>query len=788
MDLRAALGPMLGAGLLELAAVRLGSYGWFSLATPYYLVLLLRGDALAALTLCSAASLARALGFSAGTTPRRAREVLAEVVPLALTATAWAVLSRYAQGWLLTLSCVQIYLVAAWFIPRALARQVLSGDESEMLIQVYDRLAPIHLATSCAGLLLAHYRGDPLWLLLAAPGLLVLRPAVNAALSRADRWQQQRLKRSLSRAEQARDTAREATARVQEELTRKVDQVALLEGLARSLAQNPDPFQTVVNLLEVARQLVPAQTQAFFGPEGNQLLPLRYFSPQAERLASARLLAVREPVVEQAWRTGEVAHTLPDPRPQERLLPGEVAVAIPFGPLGVLYVGDALRTSYEPEEVESLRTLAAQGAPLLQSAHYFRRLDQSLSQHAQANEHLQVWAQGLGRVLEGAQLLTSHLDEDELNGRLRSSVATLAPHDFYWLVPRDRCRTDAEGDAGRMLEVARHVLDSGQPLLFEDLQGTRFAPPSGQVRSLLAVPLAHPEGIFAVLLVGDAAPGRYGRQQQDLLAVLAYLAGSALQNAMTHRQVTEAYQQLRDSQAQLVQSSKLAAVGQLAAGVAHELNTPLGAIEISVESALANLEKNNVPRAQLRLERAGIGLAKAKTIVNKLLFYSREGKRERQPFDLNRVVQDTLDLLSHHMKLDAIEVTFSAGELPQLEGNQSEVQQVVMNLLINARDAVKEPGAQGRVVKVVTAAENGAVRLDVQDTGPGLAPELQARIFEPFFTTKEVGKGTGLGLSLSREIVARHEGSLMVTSTPGQGACFSMLLPLDDSPVTLRPV
>ncbi len=765
---------------MEPAAVPLGRFGWFSLAAPFYLAMFLHPaiDFRAPAALATVTVLLRALLERRG-----AREALAQLAPLLLAgASVWLLESQLAARWLVAISGVQVYVLAAWGLPRLLAPQVLAGEDLSTVLQIQDRVAPIHIAVACSGLLLGFYPGDTLWLVLACPGLLVLRPAVHSALARAETQRQQHLKRSLARAEHARDEARLETARAQEELTRKVDQVALLEDLARSLAHNPDPFQTLARILEVARQLVPCQTVAFFGQEGDQLLPLRFSGPHSERLASARLLAIREPVVEQAWRTGELAFALPDGRGPERLLQGELAIALPFGQLGVLYVGDASRARYEPEEIERLRTLAAQGTPSLQSARYFMRLEQSLTQHAQANEHLQRWAEGLDRILAGARALTSRLDIDELNGLLRANVQAIVPHDFYWLVPRDRCSAaSAEGDARPLLEAASSVLESAQPLLFEDLQGSRFEVPSGQVRSLLAVPLAYPDGIFAVLLVGAAGAGQYSRHHLDLLGVLAYLAGSALQNAHTHQEVIAAYEQLRDSQAQLVQSSKMAAVGQLAAGVAHELNTPLGAIALSVESAAENLQRNKPDRAMVRLERASVGLDKAKTIVNKLLFYSREGRRERQPFDLNKVVDDTLDLLSHHLKLDGVAVTFQRAELPSLLGNQNEVQQVIMNLLLNARDAVKEPEARSRAVEVQTRREPGAVALEVRDGGPGLSPELQARIFEPFFTTKPVGKGTGLGLSVSREIVDRHEGSLAVVSSPGEGARFVIRLPLPDS-------
>lgn len=226
------------------------------------------------------------------------------------------------------------------------------------------------------------------------------------------------------------------------------------------------------------------------------------------------------------------------------------------------------------------------------------------------------------------------------------------------------------------------------------------------------------------------------------------------------------------TQATLHQNSKMAAIGQLAAGVAHELNTPLGAIAMGLGLARQNLTKNPDKAAE-RLETARKSVEQMKGIIRKLLDYSRATDGEHHLLRLEEVVQNAIQLVSHSFEMES--VVLDAPDLSGetwIRGNAGELQQVFINLLVNARLAVR-----GRPDGRVRVSWEGR-KVVVEDNGPGIPEEDQERIFEPFFTTREVGEGVGLGLSISREIATAHGGTLRAQrSSELGGASFEFAVP-----------
>ena len=225
---------------------------------------------------------------------------------------------------------------------------------------------------------------------------------------------------------------------------------------------------------------------------------------------------------------------------------------------------------------------------------------------------------------------------------------------------------------------------------------------------------------------------------------------------------------------QLQQREKLSSIGLLAAGVAHEINTPLTGVS-SYTQMLLGMFADHDPKHKL-LEKIHRQTDRATGIVNNLLNFSRTGGvTEFEDVDLNHVLEDTLQLLEPQMRHSRIEVArdFDAA-LPRAYGNAGKLQQVFTNLLLNARDAMPDGGH----VKLSTrAAEDGSVSVLVADDGIGIAPENVARIYDPFFTTKGVGRGTGLGLAITYGIVQEHSGHITVESAPGRGTAFRITLP-----------
>lgn len=266
----------------------------------------------------------------------------------------------------------------------------------------------------------------------------------------------------------------------------------------------------------------------------------------------------------------------------------------------------------------------------------------------------------------------------------------------------------------------------------------------------------------------------------ELLRLFSSQFACLLEGAELNAQLRHALEQLKQSQAQLVQSSKMAAIGQLAAGVAHELNTPLGAISIAIELAVDTVE-THPERASRRLGKALESVEQMQTIISKLLFYSRDSRGIRAQVELNKVLQDSYELVAHTMKLNGVEVEVSPGPEVVIDANANELQQVFSNLLINAKDACSLPGTQRKRIEMWLERQNGKALVHVRDYGAGMDDATRTRIFEPFFTTKPIGEGTGLGLSTSMELIQQHGGELACQSQPGQGTHFTVALPLEPS-------
>ena len=290
-------------------------------------------------------------------------------------------------------------------------------------------------------------------------------------------------------------------------------------------------------------------------------------------------------------------------------------------------------------------------------------------------------------------------------------------------------------------------------------------------------------------------------------------------------ELRKAYDDLKNAQAQLVQTGKLASIGELAAGVAHELNQPLMVIRATAQYTLRKQRKNSLDAAAL-LEDLDViekNTKRMMNIINHLRTFSRQTTGEFAPVDVNRIIQDSFTMLGQQLRLRNIEIKMELSPgLPKVRGDTTQLEQVFLNLLTNARDAIGlriadfglrngENGKtidEGRLTKdeggarieIVTRAINGGeqpeignlqpatrnaqpatryVEITVTDNGCGIPADKVDRIFDPFFTTKEVGKGTGLGLSISYGIIKDHGGEIEVAETGAEGTTFRITLPVE---------
>jgi signal transduction histidine kinase len=242
--------------------------------------------------------------------------------------------------------------------------------------------------------------------------------------------------------------------------------------------------------------------------------------------------------------------------------------------------------------------------------------------------------------------------------------------------------------------------------------------------------------------------------------------------------------QLHAAQQKLQHNDRLASLGQLAASVAHEINNPISGV-LNLSMLMQRIVKDDgipagrTPEIRRYLTQITNETTRVGRIVSDLLSFSRRGTPHRSAADLNRLIRTTCSLVDHKLKLANVALELDLGaDLPQVLCDGGQIQQVVLNLVLNASESMQPHGA-GTVTVATKRGEDGkSVRMLVRDTGEGIAPEALPRIFDPFFTTKPEGKGVGLGLAVSYGIVQAHGGEIEVKSEPGKGTEFTVILPL----------
>lgn len=250
----------------------------------------------------------------------------------------------------------------------------------------------------------------------------------------------------------------------------------------------------------------------------------------------------------------------------------------------------------------------------------------------------------------------------------------------------------------------------------------------------------------------------------------------------TTAEVQRREQELREKQEQLVQAGKLATLGELTTGVAHELNNPLNNIGLFIGNVidLIELGKSDPQRILHELHSAMQQVHKATEIISHLRTFGRAASVSREPIAINQVISRSLALMHEQLRLRQIKVQLHFPDKDVIVlGNAIQLEQVFINLLTNARDAMTE--VTHKAITISCTPQVNMVEISVRDTGPGIPVEWQQRIFDPFFTTKDVGAGTGLGLSITYGIIKEHQGTITVENAPDAGALFRIQLPLNRS-------
>jgi two-component system NtrC family sensor kinase len=297
---------------------------------------------------------------------------------------------------------------------------------------------------------------------------------------------------------------------------------------------------------------------------------------------------------------------------------------------------------------------------------------------------------------------------------------------------------------------------------------------------LLARPIASDE-IQTIVRRGSTWRGTLTRSRRDGTTFPVSAAVTALMD--DHGRPTHVVSVERDIseekrlKEQLIHTERLSAVGDLIAGVAHELNNPLQSVMGFTELLLRAEER---PEVRHDLERVQVDADRAAKIVRNLLAFVRRSVLEKSMIDLSEIVRSTIAVRAFEVQATGICLREEyAADLPMILGSREEIRQVILNLVSNAEHALRGVDGPG-LIRVRTGHAGSIVFAEVADNGPGVAPDLAGRIFEPFFTTKDIGQGTGLGLSIGMGLANAHGGSLTLVKTD-RGACFRLELPLADT-------
>jgi signal transduction histidine kinase/HAMP domain-containing protein len=314
---------------------------------------------------------------------------------------------------------------------------------------------------------------------------------------------------------------------------------------------------------------------------------------------------------------------------------------------------------------------------------------------------------------------------------------------------------------------------NGLPVIFNNpADYGRFDPISSdalQENSLLVTWLFRKEKILGAIRVSDGKGG-FTDEDAKLLTILANHMAVAMENAYLYKSLQDQMVELRETQEQLIQSAKLAAIGELASNVAHEINNPLTSI-IGFTELIK--DENDLAVIHSRLDIIEKESMRARDIVRELLHFARKRPLRLEEVDINQTLDDVILLIEAQAKLNNVRVSKEYGELPKSMGDPNQLKQVFLNLINNAVSAMPEGGT----LSLRTSQQGEYIFIRFKDTGHGIRPEVISRIFEPFFSTKK-DKGTGLGLSISYRIIQDHGGRIDVESVEGQGSTFTIRIPI----------
>ncbi|MFQ5875326.1 MAG: GAF domain-containing protein, partial [Dehalococcoidia bacterium] len=448
--------------------------------------------------------------------------------------------------------------------------------------------------------------------------------------------------------------------------------------------------------------------------------------------------------------------------------------------LGVMDVISHRPRQFAPRDVELLTSIGDQLGVAIENARLFEETRRKLQES--------------DVLFQVGKALTSVLDlEKLLQLIINSAVETIGPAERGVIHLLDEASGELHPKAlagialGALREtkmrigegIAGLAIEEGETINVPDVNADpRFLRLGGpqEFKSLLVAPLLIGERRIGSISVESGKVDAFGPDDERLLTTLASQAAIAIENARLFDDLNKAYKELATTQARLFQSAKLSAIGELAAGVAHEINNPLTTIIGDAQLLLREMKPGQPGyESATAIERAGW---RASKVVRNLLSFSRREEYDFAPTDINDTIESALSLIAYQIERANIRIDKELpSDLPLVLASAHHLEEVWINLLLNARDAIPK-GQEGEIhIASRLDEQNRSVQVLVSDNGCGIPPEHLGKIFEPFFTTKDPGKGTGLGLYISYNIIEQHHGSIQVESEVGEGTTFTVTLP-----------
>lgn len=334
-----------------------------------------------------------------------------------------------------------------------------------------------------------------------------------------------------------------------------------------------------------------------------------------------------------------------------------------------------------------------------------------------------------------------------------------------------------ESRVGREDIIKLYFSSNRRPLIINDIDGLNSLPTGllmkgeGPLRNMLLGWVRLKGEIIGVIRLANKKTGNFAEEEARLIGIISNNISVAIENAKLYEDLKAQMKELKETQEQLVQAAKLAAIGELASNVAHEINNPLTSIMGYAELIKEETDLGNIMSDIDVIERESM---RARDIVQQLLEFARRRPLEIKEIDINSLMRDAVSLVSIQLKDERIQIMEHYSKLPMIMGDPNQLKQVFLNLINNAIHAISENGGD---ISISSRMKDAYVVMEIADTGHGISGDVLPKIFEPFFTTKRE-QGTGLGLSITYKIIQSHKGAIDVKSEEGNGTTFTISLPM----------